>query len=104
MSHTIKAGVATGREVQEIFKHAKEHGYAIPACNVIGSNTINAAMEVAAEINSPVIIQFSNGGGSFNAVKGLSKENVKAAVFGAADGAIHVYGLYYVYIAIITLY
>jgi len=104
MSHTIKAGVATGREVQEIFKHAKEHGYAIPACNVIGSNTINAAMEVAAEINSPVIIQFSNGGGSFNAGKGLSNENEKAAVLGAAAGANHVHDLAEAYGATVILH
>ncbi|WP_341200504.1 class II fructose-bisphosphate aldolase, partial [Croceibacter atlanticus] len=61
MSHTIKPGVATGKEVQDIFNHAKKHGYALPAVNVVGSSTVNAVMETAAELNSPVIIQFSNG-------------------------------------------
>ena len=67
MSNHIKPGVATGRQVQEIFKHAKKHGYALPAVNVIGSNTINGVMETAAKLNSPVILQFSNGGAQFNA-------------------------------------
>ena len=69
MSHNIKPGVATGREVQEIFKLAKEKGFAIPAVNVIGSNTINGVLETAKDLNAPVIIQFSNGGGVFNAGK-----------------------------------
>ena len=59
MSHSIKPGVATGREVQEIFKLAKEKGFALPAVNVIGSNTINGVLETAKALNAPVIIQFS---------------------------------------------
>ena len=72
MSHNIKPGVATGKEVQEIFNYAKKKGFALPAVNVISSSSMNAVMETAAELNSPVIIQFSNGGGQFNAGKGLS--------------------------------
>ena len=72
MSHNIKPGVATGKEVQEIFKYAKQKGFALPAVNVVGSSTVNAVMETAAELNSPVIIQFSNGGSQFNAGKGRS--------------------------------
>ena len=71
MSHSIKPGVATGREVQEIFKLAKEKGFALPAVNVIGSNTINGVLETAKALNAPVIIQFSNGGAQFNAEKGF---------------------------------
>ncbi|HSP11767.1 MAG TPA: class II fructose-bisphosphate aldolase [Salegentibacter sp.] len=93
MSHKIKPGVATGKEVQEIFKLAKEKGFALPAVNVIGSSTINAVLETAAELNSPVIIQFSNGGAQFNAGKGLSNENEKAAIAGAVAGAKHVHEL-----------
>lgn len=93
MSYNIKPGVATGKEVQAIFKHAKENGYALPAVNVIGSNSINAVMETAAELNSPVIIQFSNGGAQFNAGKGLPNENEKAAILGAVSGAKHVHDL-----------
>ena len=78
MAHSIKPGVATGNEVQEIFQFAKEHGFALPAVNVIGSNTINAVMETAAALKAPVIIQFSNGGAQFNAGKGLSNENQRA--------------------------
>jgi fructose-bisphosphate aldolase class II len=104
MSHNIKPGVATGREVQEIFQHAKKHGYALPACNVVGSDSINAAMEAAAELNSPIIIQFSNGGSQFNAGKGLSNENEQAAILGAAAGARHVHDLAEAYGATVILH
>ena len=93
MSHTIKPGVATGSRVQEIFKLAKAKNFALPAVNVIGSNTINTVLETAKELNSPVIIQFSNGGAQFNAGKGLSNENEKAAIAGAVAGAKHVHTL-----------
>jgi fructose-bisphosphate aldolase class II len=104
MSHTIKPGVATGKEVQDIFNHAKKHGYALPAVNVVGSSTVNAVMETAAELNSPVIIQFSNGGGQFNAGKGLSNENEKAAIAGCVAGAKHVHELAEAYGATVILH
>lgn len=91
MSHNIKGGVATGREVQEIFKLAKEKGFALPAVNVIGSNTINGVLETAKSLNAPVIIQFSNGGAQFNAGKGLSNEDQKAAIAGSIAGAKHIH-------------
>ncbi|TVZ57796.1 fructose-bisphosphate aldolase [Flavobacteriaceae bacterium MAR_2010_105] len=90
MSHNIKPGVATGTEVQEIFKLAKQKGFALPAVNVIGSNTINGVLETAAALNAPVIIQFSNGGAQFNAGKSLSNENQQAAIAGSIAGAKHV--------------
>ncbi|SHI36455.1 fructose-bisphosphate aldolase [Mesonia phycicola] len=104
MSHNIKPGVATGKEVQEIFNHAKENGYAIPAVNVVGSDTINAVMETAAELNSPVILQFSNGGAIFNAGKGLSNENQQAAILGGVTGAKHVHDLAKAYGATVILH
>ncbi len=91
MGHTIKAGVATGKEVQEIFKLAKSKQFALPAVNVIGSNTINAVLETARDLNAPVIIQFSNGGAQFNAGKSLSNDGQKAAIAGAIAGAKHVH-------------
>jgi len=91
MSHNIKPGVATGKEVQAIFNLAKEKGFALPAVNVIGSNSINGVLETAAALNAPVIIQFSNGGAQFNAGKGLSNENQKAAIAGSIAGAKHVH-------------
>ncbi|RLK06972.1 class II fructose-bisphosphate aldolase [Tenacibaculum discolor] len=87
----IKPGVATGKEVQEIFELAKQKGFALPAVNVVGSNTINTVLETAKELNSPVIIQFSNGGAQFNAGKGLSNDNEKAAIAGAVAGAKHIH-------------
>jgi len=89
----IKPGVATGKEVQEIFNLAKEKGFALPAVNVVGSNTINGVLETAKELNAPVIIQFSNGGAQFNAGKGLSNENQKSAIAGGIAGAKHIHEL-----------
>lgn len=91
MSQKIKSGVATGDTVQQIFQLAKEKGFALPAANVISSSTINAVIEAAKELNAPVIVQFSNGGAHFNAGKGLSNENQKAAIAGAIAGAKHVH-------------
>jgi len=93
MGYNIKPGVATGEAVQELFKLAKEKGFAIPAVNVIGTNSMNAVMETARDLNSPVIVQFSNGGAVFNAGKGLSNEGQKAAILGAVSGAQHVHKL-----------
>lgn len=93
MSHNIKPGVATGREVQEIFKLAKEKGFALPAVNVIGSNSINGVLETAKSLNAPVIIQFSNGGAQFNAGKGLGNEDQKGAIAGSVAGAKHVHDM-----------
>ena len=87
MGHNIKPGVATGKEVQAIFNHAKANSYALPAVNVIGSDTINGVLETARDLNAPVIIQFSNGGAQFNAGKGLSNDGQKAAIAGAIAGA-----------------
>ncbi len=91
MSHSVNPGVATGNEVQEIFALAKAKQFALPAVNVIGSDTINAVLETAAKLNAPVIIQFSNGGAQFNAGKGLSNKNQQAAIAGAVAGAKHVH-------------
>ena len=91
MGLKIAPGVLTGDQVQEVFKHAKENNYALPAINVIGSNSINAVLETAATLNSPVIIQFSNGGAVFNAGKGLSNNNQQAAIAGGVSGAYHIH-------------
>ena len=93
MTTAIPKGVLTGEHLQDIFKLAKEKGFALPAVNVTGNNTINAVMETAAAINSPVIIQFSNGGAQFNAGKGLSNEGQQAAIAGAVAGAKHIHEL-----------
>lgn len=104
MNQTIPSGVITGKQVQEVFKLAKAKAFALPAVNVIGSNTINAVLETAASLNSPVIIQFSNGGAQFNAGKGLSNENQQAAIAGAIAGAKHVHELAKAYGATVILH
>jgi fructose-bisphosphate aldolase class II len=104
MAHNIKPGVATGDQVQAIFKYAKEKGFALPAVNVTGSSTINGVMETAAKLNAPVIIQFSNGGSIYNAGKGLSNADEKAAILGAIAGAKHIHTLAEAYGATVILH
>jgi len=93
MAHSIKPGVASGDEVQAIFKFAKEQKFALPAINVTTTSTVNAVMETAAKLNSPVIIQFSNGGCLFYAGKTLSNEGERATILGGISGAKHVHAL-----------
>ena len=104
MSYSIPSGVITGNKVQEVFKLAKEKAFALPAVNVIGSNSINAVLETAAEMNSPVIIQFSNGGSQFNAGKGLANQNQNAAIAGAVAGAKHIHEIAEAYGASVILH
>ena len=104
MKYSIPSGVITGDKVQEVFKLAKEKAFALPAVNVIGSNTINAVLETSAELNSPVIIQFSNGGAQFNAGKGLSNHDQSAASAGATAGAKHIHEMAEAYGASVILH
>ncbi len=90
ISNKIKPGVVTGDDVQYIFKIAKEQKFAIPAVNVVSSDSINAAMEAAHIVNSPIIIQFSNGGSSFYTGKTISNEGQKSSIAGAITGAFHI--------------
>ena len=103
MNSKLPTGVITGRQVQEVFQLAKAKAFALPAVNVIGNNSINTVMETAAELNSPVIIQFSNGGAQFNAGKGLSNENQQSAIAGAIAGAKHIHQLAKVYGATVII-
>ena len=89
----VKAGVVTGDDVSKVFQVAKEEGFALPAVNVVGTDSVNAVMEAAKVVNSPVIIQFSNGGAAFYAGKGLDNSGEKAAILGAISGAKHVHTL-----------
>jgi fructose-bisphosphate aldolase class II len=87
----MKPGVIFGDDVQKLFEIAKQEGFALPAVNVVNTDSINGVLEAAKVVNSPVIIQFSNGGASYYAGKGLSNENEKAAIAGAIAGAMHVH-------------
>ena len=96
--------VLTGNQVQDIFELAKKKKFALPAVNVIGSSSINATLETAAKLNAPVIIQFSNGGGSFNAGKGLGNIDQIASIKGSIAGAKHVHELSKEYKATVLLH
>lgn len=91
ISSFVQPGVASGDDLQQIFKIARAQHFAMPAVNVTGTNTVNAVLESARTVNAPVIIQFSNGGASFYAGKGLSNEGEKASIAGAISGAMHVH-------------
>ena len=100
----FELGVITGEKVQDVFKDAKKNRYALPAVNVTNTSTVNSVMETAAELNSPVIIQFSNGGCVFFAGKGLSNENHVAAIAGGISGANHVHQMAELYGASVILH
>ncbi|NTW33154.1 MAG: class II fructose-bisphosphate aldolase [Bacteroidetes bacterium] len=93
ISDKIAPGVVSGKELLEVFNIAKKNEFALPAVNVVGTNSINAVMEAAKAVNSPVIIQFSNGGAIFYAGKSVSNENEKCAITGAASGAEHIHNI-----------
>lgn len=89
----IKPGVVTGEALNQLLRIANEKNFALPAVNVVGTNSINAVLETAKAVNSPVIVQFSNGGASFYAGKSLSNDGQKSAVAGSVSGALHVHNL-----------
>jgi len=87
----IKPGVVYGKDLQTLFEICKEEGFAMPAVNCVGSDSVNGVLEAAAKVKSPVMIQFSNGGGAFYAGKGLKLEGQEAAIAGSISGAKHVH-------------
>ncbi len=87
----LKPGLVFGSALLDLYQYAKESKFALPAVNVIGTNSINAVLETAKTLNSPVIIQFSHGGGQFYAGKSLKLDNDKAAALGAVSGAHHIH-------------
>jgi len=86
----VQAGVLWGDDVSKVFKIAKANNFALPAVNAVGTNSVNAIMEAAKVVNSPVIIQFSSGGAQFFAGKSLSNADYRASIYGAVSGARHV--------------
>ena len=89
----IKPGVVTGEDVQTIFKIAKENEFALPAVNVVGNNSINGVLEAAKKVNSPVIIQLSNGGAAFIAGKAIGLPGQEGPILGGIAGAKHIHTL-----------
>ena len=93
ISEVVKRGVVSGNDLQKVFKIAKENHFALPAVNVVNSDSVNAVMEAAKLVNSPIIIQFSNGGAQFYAGKGLKLDGQLAPIAGAIAGAKQVHAL-----------
>ncbi|PJB73251.1 MAG: class II fructose-bisphosphate aldolase [Alphaproteobacteria bacterium CG_4_9_14_3_um_filter_47_13] len=88
--HSLPPGVVSGKDYLTLLKSCKEGGYALPAVNVVGTDSINAVMEAAAKNNADVILQLSNGGAEFYAGKGM-KDGFQAKVLGAVSAAKHVH-------------
>src|SRR4028119_1168818 len=86
-------GVLFGEELQALYADAKANNFALPAVNTIGTNSINATLETAARVNSPVIIQFSNGGAQFIAGKGMPNEGLQGNISGGISGALHIHNV-----------
>jgi fructose-bisphosphate aldolase, class II len=89
----VAPGVVTGSDVQKVFHLARKNHFALPAVNVVGTDSVNAVLQAAREVNSPVIIQFSNGGAHFYAGKFLDNAGEKAAIAGAVSGAKHIHAM-----------
>jgi fructose-bisphosphate aldolase, class II, yeast/E. coli subtype len=89
----LEPGVISGEDVKSLFDYANKNDFAIPAVNVVGTNTVNAVLETARAVNSPVIVQFSNGGAHFFAGQSLPKENQIGAIAGGISGALHIHNV-----------
>lgn len=87
----VKSGVVSGEDIKKVYQYAKDNNFALPAINVVGTDSINGVLEAAAKVKTAVIVQFSNGGAAYYAGKGLSNEGEKAAIAGAVSGAFHVH-------------
>jgi fructose-bisphosphate aldolase class II len=87
------SGVLFGDELQALYDDAKENKFALPAVNVINTDSVNAVIETAAKVKSPVILQFSNGGAQFFAGKGMPNDKLQANIIGAVSGAMHVHNV-----------
>jgi fructose-bisphosphate aldolase, class II len=90
-SLSSQKGVLYGDAVQELFEIAKKNQFALPAVNVTGTDTVNGVLEAAKAVNSPVIVQFSNGGAQFYAGKSLPNGKQEASIAGGISGAHHVH-------------
>ncbi len=89
----VKPGVISGDDVQKVFEVAKENNFALPAVNVVGTDSVNAVLEAAAKVKAPVVVQFSNGGAAFFAGKGIKLEGQGAQILGAVAGAKYVHAV-----------
>ena len=98
------AGVLTGDAVQALFAVAKQREFALPAANTTGTDTVNAVMEAARDVNSPVILQVSTGGSAFYAGKGLKNDGMRASIAGAISLAEHVHRMAELYDARVILH
>ena len=89
----LKPGFVYGEALRKLFKFAKDNEIALPAVNVVGTNSVNAVLEGAKIVNSPVIIQLSHGGAQFFAGRGIPNDNHQASIAGAISAAKHIHNV-----------
>ena len=53
----VPAGVVTGDNLIKLMTYCRDNSVALPAFNCTSTSTINAILQAARDINSPVIIQ-----------------------------------------------
>ena len=86
----LPPGIVTGNALNDLYAYCKSAECALPAVNVIGSHTANAALAAAKQAKSPIIIQYSHGGAQFNAGKSLDNATNVASIAGSVAGAHHI--------------
>jgi fructose-bisphosphate aldolase class II len=86
----LKPGVVTGAALEELMSYCVEAQCALPAVNVIGSHSANAALAAARDAKSPIIVQLSNGGAQFFAGKTIDNTGDRACIIGAVAAAQYV--------------
>ncbi|WP_330925848.1 class II fructose-bisphosphate aldolase [Candidatus Sororendozoicomonas aggregata] len=91
--HAVKPGVISGDDVQKVFEIARENQFALPGVNCVNTDSINAALEAAAKVKAPIIIQLSNGGAGFFSGKGLKLDGQHSQIIGAIAAAKYVHAV-----------
>ena len=86
----MKSGVVFGDDYKALLAACKGGAYALPAVNVVGTNSVNAVLEAAARNKSDIIVQLSNGGAQFFAGQGMADGDT-AKIMGAVAAAQHVH-------------
>jgi fructose-bisphosphate aldolase class II len=93
LTNLVPAGVVSGEHLNTLYRVAREKNYAIPAVNVISTNSINAALEAAYQCKSPIIIQLSHSGAAFFSGKGAPLKGHQASIVGAIAAAHYIHAV-----------
>ena len=93
LASLVAPGVATGEALNQLFAAAKAGGFAYPAVNICNTNTINATLEAARKVNSPVIVQLSQGGSAFFLGKSIKLDGQGSSILGSIAAAKYIHAV-----------